>query len=200
MATLSGAGADALAWPKDAIEVGFILDAWGVKGWVKVKTFSSDPQAILTAKHWFLKTPEPGGFKRPLTATAPYPEVLQITQVKVHGDGLVALPQSSTDRNSSEALRGARIFVARASFPKASIDEFYWVDLIGLDVVNREGQALGAVIGLIDTGPHSVLRVVPVGSDAANEAGQRLIPFVSQYVDDVSLQRHLITVDWGLDY
>jgi 16S rRNA processing protein RimM len=200
MATTSGVGTDVPAWPEDAIEVGFILDAWGVKGWVKVQTFASDPQAIFTAKHWFLKAPEPGGFKRPLTATAPYPPVLHITQVKVHGDGLVALPQSSTDRNSSEALRGARIFVPRASFPKASTDEFYWVDLIGLNVVNREGEAMGHVIGLIDTGPHSVLRIVPVGADPAVEATQRLIPFVSQYVDDVSLPKRLITVDWGLDY
>ena len=193
-------GTEQPTWPEDAIEVGFILDAWGVKGWVKVQTFASDPQAIFTAKHWFLKAPEPGGFKRPLTATAPYPEVLQITQVKVHGDGLVALPHLSTDRNSSEALRGARIFVGRASFPKVSSDEFYWVDLIGLNVVNREGEALGAVIGLLDTGPHSVLRIVPLGADPAMEAMQRLIPFVSQYVDDVSLPQRLITVDWGLDF
>ena len=67
-------------------------------------------------------------------------------------------------------------------------------------MVNREGEALGAVIGLIDTGPHSVLRVVPAGADASDEAAQRLIPFVSQYVDDVSLPQRLITVDWGLDY
>ena len=198
MATL--VGTDQPTWPEDAVEVGFILDAWGVKGWVKVQTFASDPQAIFNAKHWFLKAPEPGGFKRPLTATAPYPAVLHITQIKVHGDGLVALPHQSTDRNSSEALRGARIFVGRTSFPKASTDEFYWVDLIGLNVVNREGAALGAVIGLIDTGPHSVLRIVPPGADPAMEATQRLIPFVSQYVDDVSLLQRLITVDWGLDF
>ena len=200
MATAPSAATGPASLPEDAIEVAFILDAWGVKGWVKVQTFAADPQAIFSAKQWFLKAPEAGGFKRPLTATAPYPPVLQITQVKVHGDGLVALPQTSSDRSSAEALRGARIFVPRASFPKASIDEFYWVDLIGLDVVNRDGAALGAVIGLIDTGPHSVLRVIPRGGDAADEAAQRLIPFVSQYVDDVSLANGLITVDWGLDY
>ena len=200
MATASSAVTDIADFPEDAIEVAFILDAWGVKGWVKVQCFAADPQAIYGAKHWFLKPPEPGGFKRPLTATEPYPAVLAISQVKVHGDGLVALPQTSTDRNSAEALRGARIFVPRASFPKANIDEFYWVDLIGLNVVNRDGVALGAVIGLIDTGPHSVLRVVPVDADADDEAAQRLIPFVSQYVDDVSLAQRLITVDWGLDY
>ena len=200
MATSSSASSELASFPEDAVEVAFILDAWGVKGWVKVQTFAADPQAIFSAKHWYLKAPEPGGFKRPATATAPYPPVLHISEVKVHGDGLVALPQASCDRNSAEALRGARIFVARASFPKVSTDEFYWVDLIGLDVVNREGVALGTVTGLIDTGAHSVLRIAPVGADTADEAAQRLIPFVSQYVDDVSLAKRLITVDWGLDY
>ncbi len=200
MTTSSATGADAPSWPEDAVEVGFILDAWGVKGWVKVQTFASDPQAVFTASHWFLKAPEPGGFKRPLTASAPYPPVLQIAQVKAHGDGLVALPQTATDRNSAEALRGARIFVARSSFPTASSDEFYWVDLIGLNVVNRDGDQLGTVVGLIDTGPHSVLRLAPLGADITDEAAQRLIPFVAQYVDDVSLAQRLITVDWGLDY
>jgi 16S rRNA processing protein RimM len=200
MATSPGAGADAPAWPEDAIEVGFILDAWGVKGWVKVQPFASDPQAIFSSSHWFLKAPEPGGFKRPLTATAPYPPLLNVSQVKVHGDGLVALPQGVVDRSGAEALRGARIFVSRASFPAADVDEFYWVDLIGLSVINREGEPLGAVVGLIDTGPHSVLRVVPDGASPTDEAAQRLIPFVAQYVIDVSLTDRRITVDWGLDY
>ena len=194
------AGAEVPAWPEDAVEVGFILDAWGVKGWVKVQTFAADPQAIFTSRHWFLKAAEPGGFKRPLTAVAPYPAVLGIVQVKVHGDGLVALPQGAADRSGAEALRGARIFVSRASFPAVDPDEFYWVDLIGLSVVNREGEALGTVSGLIDTGPHSVLRVVPNGSVPTDEAAQRLIPFVAQYVDAVSLTDRRITVDWGLDY
>jgi len=194
------AGAEAPVWPEDAVEVGFVLDAWGVKGWVKVQTFAADPQAVFSSRQWFLKAAEPGGFKRPLTALAPYPAVLGIVQVKVHGDGLVALPQGLTDRSGAEALRGARIFVSRASFPAADPDEFYWVDLIGLSVVNREGEALGTVSGLIDTGPHSVLRVAPDGSLPTDEAAQRLIPFVAQYVDAVSLTDRRITVDWGLDY
>ena len=194
------AGAQAPAWPEDAVEVGFILDAWGVKGWVKVQPFASDPQTILATRQWFLKAAEPGGFKRPLTAVAPYPNVLDIVQVKAHGDGLVALPQGVIDRSGAEALRGARIFVSRASFPPADPDEFYWVDLIGLSVVNRDGTELGTVSGLIDTGPHSVLRVVPNGAEPTDEAAQRLIPFVGQYVDAVSLTDRRITVDWGLDY
>jgi len=95
-------------------------------------------------------------------------------------------------------MRGARVFIGRTSFPTAGPDEFYWVDLIGLDVVNREGAALGRVIGLLDTGPHSVLRVMP--ADETKEEAERLIPFVAAYVDEVSLEQRRVTVDWGLDY
>ena len=78
------------------------------------------------------------------------------------------------------------------------IRDSYWVDLIGLDVVNREGERLGTVAGLIDTGPHSVLRVAP--APGGSETDERLIPFVGAYVDDVSLAERRITVDWGLDF
>ena len=106
------------------------------------------------------------------------------------------------DRTSAEALRGARVFVGRASFPTAASDEFYWIDLIGLAVVNRQGEHLGTVIGLLDTGPHSVLRVAADGDAAPSPTpeAERLIPFVAAYIDDVSLAQRLITVDWGLDY
>lgn len=204
MASSSGAGVETPAWPEDAVEVGFILDAWGVKGWVKVQPFASDPQALFAATQWFLKAPEPGGFKRPLTAIAPYPPVLNITQVKLHGDGVVAWPQGAADRTAAEALRGARVFVSRTSFPSVDgADEFYWVDLIGLNVVNRKGEALGSVLGLIETGPHSVLRIAlrsdaPAASTGA--AAEILIPFVAAYVDEVSLAERRIQVDWELDY
>jgi 16S rRNA processing protein RimM len=99
------------------------------------------------------------------------------------------------DRNAAESLRGVRIFVSRASFPTPDPDEYYWIDLIGLNVVNRQGEALGVVNSLIDTGPHSVLRVLPEGGGE-----DRLIPFVAAYIDDVSLAERRIQVDWGLDY
>ena len=184
-------------WPEDAIEVGRVLDAWGVKGWIKVQPFAADPQALFSSRRWFLKPPEEGVLKRPVAAA--YPPLLRVTEAKNHGDLVVAQVKDVIDRAGAEALRGARVFVGRSSFPTAGPDEFYWVDLLGLSVVNREGLALGAVAGLIDTGPHSVLRVVPAGG-AATEESERLIPFVAAYVDTVSLEQRLITVDWGLDY
>ena len=92
------------------------------------------------------------------------------------------------------------MFVSRASFPTAEPDEYYWVDLIGLTVVNLQGETLGTVTGLLDTGPHSVLRIAPGGDGAGGEAVERPVPFVAAYVNDVSLAERRITVDWGLDY
>lgn len=190
-------------WPDDAIEVGRIVDAWGLKGWVKVQPFADDPQALFASRRWFILPSDKAGGLRPASvAGAPFPSLLKIAQVKDHGEGVVALAQEVSDRAAAEALRGARVFVGRTSFPTAGPDEFYWVDLIGLRVVNRAGEALGLVAGLIDTGPHSVLRVTPDGAAAGalGQEAERLIPFVGAYVDDVSLERRCITVDWGLDY
>jgi 16S rRNA processing protein RimM len=128
--------------------------------------------------------------------------LLRITQSKVHGDNVVAMAQELPDRNAAEAMQGARIFVARTHFPTAGDGEFYWIDLIGLAVVNRQGEALGVVTDLLDTGAHSVLRMrrPDAPADASLEASERLIPFVAAFIDDVNLAQRRITVDWGLDY
>ncbi len=192
-------GADP-AWPDDAIEVGRIVDAWGLKGWIKVQPFASDPQALFSSRRWFILPSEKVGPVRP--AAGAIPSLLKITQAKDHGDVVVALAQEVPDRTAAEALRGARVFIGRASFPSVGPDEFYWIDLLGLNVVNRQGEALGTVAGLIDTGPHSVLRVTPdtLPEGVSAQEAERLIPFVGAYVDAVSLEQRLITVDWGLDY
>ena len=199
----AGFVADASAdWPADAIEVGRIVDAWGLKGWLKVQPFATDPQALFSSRRWYLKPSDKVGVVRPAFPGGNFPSLLKITEVKDHGELVVAQAREVPDRTSAEALRGARVFVGRASFPTAATDEFYWIDLIGLAVVNRQSERLGTVTGLLDTGPHSVLRVAP-DDDAAQPTApeaERLIPFVAAYIDDVSLAQRLITVDWGLDY
>ena len=182
------------SWPEDAVEVGRIVGAWGVKGGIKVLPYSSDPKALFSSRRWFLKAPadlRPG-------AGAP-PGLLKITGAREQGDCVVATAQDIADRTAAEALKGALVFVSRASFPTAGADEFYWVDLIGLSVVNRQGEALGTVIDLLDTGPHSVLRVA-VPDPAPGDEPERLIPFVAAYIDGVDLPSRRITVDWGLDF
>ncbi len=188
----------AQALPPDAVEVGRVLGAWGVKGAIKVKPFAADPQALFSTKRWFLQPPEAvGAVARPPGAlpAAPLPALLRVVQAKEHGDGLVATVQDCADRNAAEALRGARIFVSRASFPTPDEGEFYWVDLIGLDVANRGGIHLGRVVGLLETGPHCVLRV-QASAGAAEGGAETLIPFVDAYVDQVDMVGRRITVDW----
>jgi 16S rRNA processing protein RimM len=198
----SEAPGDIPAWPEDAVEVGRIADAWGVKGWFKIQPFASEPQALLSSRRWFLRPPQPQPGKPTVKpgAQPAFPSVLKIAQVKLHGDGVVAQAQDVPDRSAAEALRGARVFISRGSFPSAQPDEYYWVDLIGLSVVNLQGESLGTVVGLLDTGPHSVLRILPENADSKDEANERLVPFVAAYVTDVSLPERRITVDWGLDY
>jgi 16S rRNA processing protein RimM len=177
--------------PADAIEVGRIQDAWGIKGWFKVLPHSASPEALFSSKRWYLQPSEQGA--KTFTGTV----LLRVREAKEHADTVVASAQEIDDRTAAEALRGARIFVPRSSFPTAGDDEYYWVDLIGLDVVNREGLALGQVKELLSTGPQTVL---VIGYEADGKAQERMIPFVSAYVDGVDLPGRRITVDWQPDY
>lgn len=187
-----GASAPSFAsWPEDLVPVGRILDAWGIKGGLKVQAYSADADALFSAKRWYLRSvgPKPGQL------------ILAVRSVREQGEGIVATAEGVDDRNAAEALRGHEILIARSDFPRTPDGEYYWIDLIGLDVVNREQQALGRVIGLIDTGPHCVLRILPPGVvEPAKPDQERLIPFVEAFVDDVDLAAKRITVDWGLDY
>ncbi len=181
-------GAGESAWPADAIEVGRIGGAWGVKGELRVLPYAAEPQALLRARQWFVRPPD-------AAAHAPQARLLTILRARSHGDGVVAQAREISDRDAAQALQGCSIHLPRAAFPKTAKDEWYWVDLIGLAVINRDGAELGQVVGLLDTGAHSVLRVQPLPDGA-----ERLIPFVDAYVDAVDLAARSITVDWGLDY
>ena len=185
------AGIDAAELPADAIEVGRIADAWGVKGWFKVLPHSADPQALFSSRRWYLQPPEKG----PKTFSGTV--LLRVREAKDHSDSVVARADGVEDRSAAELLRGARVFVPRSSFPTAAEDEYYWVDLLGLDVVNREGVVLGQVRELLSTGPQTVL-VVEYQHEGKPQ--ERMIPFVAAYVDGVDLAARRINVDWQADY
>lgn len=184
-------GLEAAELPADAIEVGRIADAWGIKGWFKILPFSADPEALFSSKRWYLQPAEKGA--KTFSGTLK----LAIKEAKEHSDSVVACAHEVPDRDTAEALRGARIFVPRSSFPTAAKDEYYWVDLIGLDVVNREGLSLGTVRELLATGPQTVLVMDYLHE---GETLERMIPFVSAFVDAVDLPTRRITVDWQPDY
>ena len=184
-------GLEAAELPADAVEVGRIADAWGVKGWFKALSHSADPQALFSSKRWFILPSERGA------KTFAGVLKLAIKEAKTHSGTVVATAQDVDDRSAAEALRGARIFISRASFPTAGKDEFYWVDLIGLYVVNREGIQLGEVKELLSTGAQTVL---VMEYELEGKTQERMIPFVAVYVDDVDLAKRVIMVDWQADY
>lgn len=168
--------------------VGYISGAYGLNGWVRVRPYSADADALLNAKTWWLDKPE-------------FRDVAMM-QSKVHSGDVVAQLMGVAGRDAAEALKGATVQIPRSHFPALSDNEFYWVDLIGLEVENLQGVRLGQVSDMMDNGAHPILRVaVPPAVDADPKAAQEiLIPFVEQFVITVDRTAKKITVDWGLDY
>jgi len=180
------------SWPADAVEVGAIVDAYGLKGWVKVAAHADaghGGDALLSAKRWWLMK----GRER---KSAPS------LQAKTHSDSVVAHLGGVTDRDAALSLRGSRVYISRSEFPALEADEFYWVDLLGLDVVNLAGVNLGKVADMIDNGAHSVLRVEYAAADKVGKpvTAERLIPFVGVFVKTVDQAAKQIIVDWEADY
>jgi 16S rRNA processing protein RimM len=172
--------------PDDLVLVGYVSGAYGIHGWVRIKPYSSDGDALLAAKTWWLNKPDMHD--------------VEMMQSKLHGGDVVASLMGVAGRDAAEALKGATVHVRRSHFPALDNDEFYWVDLIGLAVVNERGESLGVVSDLIDNGAHPILRVEQPAAEGQKPAPEMLIPFVDQFVKTVDQAARLITVDWEADY
>jgi 16S rRNA processing protein RimM len=159
--------------------MGQIVGSFGLKGWVKVKAFTAAPDALGVYPTWIVST---RGAEREMA----------LEDFEVHSKGPVAKLAGIGDREAADALRGAEVCVTREDLGEAEEGTLYWVDLVGLDVVDEAGMRLGAVEGLIETGETSVLVV--------KGAKERLIPFVPDYVKAVDREAGRITVDWKPDY
>ncbi|HZX26354.1 MAG TPA: ribosome maturation factor RimM [Telluria sp.] len=169
-------------FPGDLVQVGFISGAFGVVGGLRVRPFSDDADALLKVKRWWLDKPTLHEVK--------------VRSVKPHSGELVATLVNMEDRDVAEALKGAGVYIARSQFPALPENEFYWTDLIGLNVVNLQGEALGTVTDMMHNGAQSILRITPVEAGA----DERLVPFVDAFVKNVDLPGKTVTVDWGLDF
>ena len=134
-----------VAIPADLVLVGYISGAYGLNGWVRIRPYATDAGALLTARTWWLDRPEPHD--------------VDMLQSKMHSGDVVAQLMGVASREAAETLRGAAVHVSRAHFPALGDDEFYWVDLIGLEVENLQGDVLGQVVGLVDNGAQPVLRI-----------------------------------------
>jgi 16S rRNA processing protein RimM len=167
----------------DLVVMGRIVGAFGIHGWAKVKPFTEQAATLGDFALWAVRTS--GGWR-----------AMRLEDFEVHSKGPVAKLEGCDDRAAADALRGCDVAIARTQLGDAGDGSLYWIDLVGLEVVDEAGMALGKVEGLFETGETSVLVV----RGAAQDAKERMIPFVPTYVKAVDCEAKRITVDWKADY
>jgi 16S rRNA processing protein RimM len=165
------------------VVMGRIGAPYGVRGWVKVQPFSAAPDALLDHATWWIGERD-GRAGRPL----------RMIEGRLHAGAVVAKLEGIDSRETAATLKGLDVAVPRDALPDAEDDEVYLGDLVGFEVVNRSGIALGRVAAVSANGAQPLLRLA-VAAD-----GERLIPFVPAIVDEVDLDARRIVVDWEADY
>ena len=161
------------------ILLGRVLGAFGVRGELKLHSFTDPPAKVLKYQPWVLVH---RGVER---------EIANARGRDTAKGVLLTLPEV-TDRDAAEALAGAEIWVPRSRLPAPKPGEYYWVDLEGLRVVNREGVLLGTVSHLFETAANDV---IVVAGDR-----ERLVPFLDDFVLGVDFDARQVTVDWDPDF
>ena len=159
--------------------------AFGVHGWVRISPHSPSGDVLRATRRWWLTGPGPA-------------RELEVLAVRRHSGCLVAKWSGFEVPEAADRLKGARVAVARGDFPPLGPGEYYWVDLIGLRVVNRSGSELGRVRSLRLSAAHDLLEIEasPAGAGIADI----LVPVVEQYVDAVDLEQGTIRVNWETEW
>ena len=162
------------------ILLGRVSGLFGVRGWIKIHSHTSPRENILHYKTWTLEQHGKSTQHTP-------------REGKKQGKGVIAWLEGFEDRSAAETLVGAEIYIQHDQLQPLELDEYYWSDLIGCELFNRQQESLGTVTELMETGANDVLVVRHQGKD-------HLIPFVDPWVIDVDLENQRIEVDWDLDY
>jgi len=159
--------------------LGRVSGLFGVKGWVKVFSYTQPREAILDYDRWLLK--REGAW-----------QTASIAEGKRHGKSVIARLEGVDDRDQASELIGRDIAITRDSLPEAADGSYYWADLEGMRVVHRDGTELGRVAYLMETGANDVL--------VTEGERERLIPFIADRVIlDVDFSKGVISVDWEWD-
>ncbi len=184
--------------PADLVEVGHVTEAYGIRGGLKIQPYSAQSDALLGTRSWWLRKGRE--IRR-----------VEVLSAKRHGASVTAMWSGVTDRDQAQAWKGWTVLVPRSEFPPLAEGEFYWVDLIGCELIgkgeNGEDRLLGSVSHVSDNGAHAVLHValvVPVALgessqpllDAKGRQRETLVPFVEAYVRNVDLDARRIDTDW----
>ena len=163
------------------ILLGRIVGAFGIRGQIKIESWTEPRDAIFRYQPWILR--DALGNECPFDGA----------RGKESGKHLVATFPEVTDRDVVEAMRGTDIYVLRSALPPPKVGEFYWIDLEGFRVVNVDGVDFGTVSHLFSTGANDVLFV--------RGDRERMVPFVEpDFVKSIDFEGGLITVDWDPDF
>lgn len=170
------------------VVLGRITAPYGVQGWVRLHPFGDDPDRWREIDRWWL-----GNDAENFSAWQAYP----LQAMRLHGKSWVAKLAGVDDRVAAEQLIGRYVGAPRSALPQTDPDEYYWADLVGLEVVNLGGQSLGRVAELIESGAHAV---VVVADGEATAKVERLLPFVGHVVKEVDVPAGVMRVDWERDW
>lgn len=163
---------------QDLVPLGYVAGIFGIKGWVKIHSWTSPREAILEYQPWLL-----GDELVPL----------RITDGRPQGKTVVVSLPGVVDRETAAEWVGREIRVYRDQLPKTQEKQYYWSDLVGLEVKNKDGADLGRITSMMETGAHDVMIV--------QGDRERIIPFVpDHYVISVDLEKDGLVVDWDPDY
>ena len=171
--------------------MGRVMAPWGVKGWVRVEPFSTDRESLCSFPEWWVG--KSGALHK-----------IAVRECRPHGASLIARFEGCGDPDQARAYRGSDVAVRREDLPRTAENEFYQDDLVGLEVLNVQGESLGRVAGFLNNGAHSVVRIErrsgPEYQRGERLLPERLIPFVPAVVRSVNLEAGVIEVDWGADW
>lgn len=159
--------------------MGRVSAPFGVTGWIRVQPFAAAAENLLSYPAWWLGRESEWRQYR-------------VADSRVQGHTVVAKLEGCDDRDAAARLRGHEIAVLRDELPKPGANEYYWIDLIGLNVVNTAGKDFGRVARILQTGANDVLVV--------EGARERLIPFIASVIREVDPPSGVIRVDWDADY
>lgn len=165
--------------------MGRIVAPYGIYGWLKVHPDTETLDSLFDYPAWWLGR---GGQWQKFVVEA----------AKVHGNTLLVKLQGVSDRDAAFAFKGQQVSVPRDQLPETDENEYYWSDLIGLQVTNQQRVALGEVVDVFETGANDVLVVKQAEDQQA--ARERLLPFVAQVVLEVNLAAKTMLVDWDPEF
>ncbi|MEO5340220.1 MAG: ribosome maturation factor RimM [Magnetococcus sp. MYC-9] len=166
----------------DWVAVGRLQGAFGVKGWVRITTFTDPPEHILSFADWWL------GEESAIHSGAAIPQKVDRLAGRKHARGVVAHLHGVENPEAAQRLSGLDLWVPRSHLPDPEEGEHYWTDMIGAQVVTTEGEPLGVVDHLFATGANDVLVVREA------DGGERLLPFTREVVQTVDRHDRVITV------